>query len=541
MKTFFTLVCVLLTSPLFAQLTRFTVTVPGGVLKPGDAIHVHGSDASLGSWVVGPRMTLQTIGIETQAHLEVELQDGTGAIEYKYVIHRADGRLEWEPSANRRRMLTDSGRNSQIDMLAGYEGALLSAPVTVRFRFLAEGFTVNGITPDSIGVVGGRWPLVFGLGNEITQMSNIGTSDGAWVTSVEFPTGSPVDVPFKFVWKADGVWYYEFLPGHINHIALLDPDVRQAVITMRMDTERHRVVPLSATGALVDDYARVHTEYGNKRPYGYDLAITQLDAGRTDQAIATYDGFISAYRGSVLIDDFDYMRAGAMADAGQIEDALAFAKAKGAQQTDAQRRGYFEYLQGEILLNADQPQRSRAHFRRAEAMMRAGEPDQMVTGYARMALAISYMAESEPDSLVRARSPLMALARTHPDASMRRQAWGHLDQVATQIGDHSLAMTAQTALDSVGTREQIVRGQIHRMQMLLENTDPAIVERMADELDQSLSGTSIQWDVRLLRALALEQMGEAQAARTLRNQVAREAKSGSAASREAHRSLELQP
>ena len=174
-------------------------------------------------------------------------------------------------------------------------------------------------------------------------------------------------------------------------------------------------------------------------------------------------------------------------------------------------------------------------------MIRASEPDQMVTGYARLALAISYMAESEPDSLVRARSPLMALARTHPDASMRRQAWGHLDQVATQIGDHSLVMTAQAALDSVGTREQIVRGKIHRMQMLLENTDPAIVERMADELDQSLSGISIRWDVRLLRALALERMGEAQAARTLRNQVARGAKPGSAASREAHRRLERQP
>ena len=102
-------------------------------------------------------------------------------------------------------------------------------------------------------------------------------------------------------------------------------------------------------------------------------------------------------------------------------------------------------------------------------------------------------------------------------------------------------MTAQAALDSVGTREQIVRGKIHRMQMLLENTDPAIVERMADELDQSLSGISIRWDVRLLRALALERMGEAQAARTLRNQVARGAKPGSAASREAHRRLERQP
>ena len=187
------------------------------------------------------------------------------------------------------------------------------------------------------------------------------------------------------------------------------------------------------------------------------------------------------FNGPVEVDDFDYLWAHHLADHGNLEGALAYSAQKGTEEKDPNRRVYFEYLQGELLANDGQQVRARTHLRRALAMPAASEdPIQMVQGYALLALGAGYLDEESPDSIMRARAPLLRLVYTHPDEQVRLIGWQLLEQAAVSLADPELARRAAVGIAQTGTPEQQFRRQLIEVHRSVREQGPdQAIERLS--------------------------------------------------------------
>jgi tetratricopeptide (TPR) repeat protein len=448
---------ILLVSRLEAQSLELKVVVPKGVLHNGDQLQVRGEGIP-GGWESGTVMTLHRDGIH-----KVSVSNPVKA--YKYTVVRSDGTVVWEPGYDR--VFSDA-----IDTLRGFEGPLLTGPTVLVFELDLTGLSIHGYPPDSVRIYGPSKPLDWGFPGNGLFLSDFQVP-GVWNRVVTLYAGSPVDVAFKFGWLAEGVWHWEYLPGHINHVAVMDPDSRHVRLQLRYDPQTAHVVAVAAEGAVLNDYHKAYSIYSGTRSYGYDLAITRLLRGELSSARATYEAFQRGFNGPVEVDDFDYLWAHQLADQGNLEAALAYSAQKGTEEKDPHRRAYFEYLQGELLANDGQHVRARTHLRRALAMPAASEdPIQMIQGYALMALGAGYLDEESPDSMLRARSPLLRLAHTHPDEQVRLIGWQLLEQAAVGLVDLELANLAAVGIAQTGTPEQRFRRQLSEIHRSVREQGP---------------------------------------------------------------------
>ncbi len=484
-----------------AQSISIQLEVPERIMAPGDAVEIRGTYTTPHSWDDGQRLTRNAQGLWTMT-----LVPQNHIFEYKYVIVRSNGQLEWESGGNRQY----DGAEQPNDVIRGFEGEFLARSATVEFRLNLEGMTVNGYPVQQAAVMGERGRLSWELPDGATLM--IHTEGGLWAASVTFPEGMPVDVPFKFAWQADGVWHWEPLPGHIDHLLMLDPNARSVTAAYRYNPETGRVEPESGSGASLDDYSQAAGIYGSSRRYGYMRAIELIESGNFAAARQEYEGHRRYYE-PVEIDDFDFIWAEKLAGQGQLDQALEFARRQLEEEANPWRRAYFRYLKGELLLNGGQYEQAIVYLEQALEEAPESDEERLIEGYSHLALAISYGSHPDAEQRGRARGYLLALALRHPDEQMQRMALQKLADASRAEGDERGLERALERLTQTGSPVQRARSRVDRLEYRMEHVPPDSAALELQWLEGTIADEALQQRVQLLKAghlISLGRRGEAE-------------------------------
>lgn len=516
---------------ILAQPVTFSVQIPNGVIKAGDIVEVRGELDKLGTWDnSGPRLVKQENSDVWTA--SVAIPGNVSKLEFKYVIVRASGKVEWESGHDRSLQLSNAGnRSTPTTKFRGYEKEMLAQNVTVTLFLNTTDMFVNGYKPEQVALLGNREALGWDLETEKLLFTE--TSESLWQITFQLAQYSPVDVEFKLVWEAEGVWHWEYLAGHANHLLLIEPSTGAVDVQLVYNPESGRVETIRSTGASVDAYQQAMSEYGDARRFRYFYALQLLEAGDLAKARQVYTEHRKNYIPVNVddIDDFDFLWAHALTEQGRLADALSFTEQKAMEDTVGWRRSYFHYLKGELLLNEGRFEEARVPFQQALEYTKQGDQDQMVEGYAHQGLAMSYMQDPNPEMKRKARGHLFTLAMQHPDEQTKRMAYRNLLDVSTELNDEKSMNRAMKGLTEHGSERQKNRSRISRIEQRMEYMEPDSVAYAIQQLESMIQDEELIDDVQLLKAEHLIKSGKRAEALVILNQLEARDKESSAKER----------
>lgn len=379
---------------LYAQPVIFSVNMEHTFLKAGDKVVVRGSIPGLGNWEAPGQLTLKKESDSSVYSAKLKLTGETvSQILYKFVIVRQDGSEEWEERGNR---VLDQQSTSAVWFDDRSSAGIQQTLVQVTVRLDLTQHSMDGVQAEGVALMGGRSSLSYELETGRREMSEV--SEGIWETTVVFPFGTQHDVPFKFAWKHEGEWMWEWRAGHTNHVFWIDDSSNEQTISLRYDPEKPGVVPIETSSGNIDDYEAIMAQLGEKASnsrYMYERAMELLEAGNTQAATAKYAQYKAGHQGGEEVDDFHYRMATRLSKEQGVEVAQAYIKDRLAEERVPERRAYYGYLEGEILMNAGRRGEARGHFRKVQQ----GNQWDIATEYSQKALAHSYLLETEPDSI----------------------------------------------------------------------------------------------------------------------------------------------
>ncbi|WP_083909920.1 carbohydrate-binding module family 20 domain-containing protein [Gracilimonas tropica] len=412
---------------------NFSVNLKYADYQQGDKIVVRGSIPLLGNWTEDGQLVLSQFS-KNESIFEgtLEIPDNELEAQYKFLILKGDGTEIWEDRANRSLLgLVNSGPET-VYFSGRNDPGLTSTLTQVTFSLDASDMKFNGDDPEGIALMGNRGELSFGL-NERKVMQEV--RPGVWSTTVMLPYGTIRDLEFKFAWLLEDKWEWEYIPGHANHIALLEMDVPDQQISMKYDPASGKIIPTEDLKSI-DNYTVVQEHLGETfwaTNYAYGLAMKELNDNNLDQAIKTYQKYKAVNTYDSGIDDFHFHYAKHISQRDGTEAAIEFIEAKQNEEgiTDS-RNSYFEYLKGELWLNSGKNSKAREYFRNVMANY---EGETTLAGtYSEEALTISYLYDSDEDSI---RVGIQqAQQKIYKDST---KAYGWLNQIANahkRLNDH---------------------------------------------------------------------------------------------------------
>lgn len=484
------LVCVCFITSVYSQNLDVALTVPEYLLQEGDYIELRGTFEGL-SWDKGFALTKQE-----EAFWQIELTLPTGefnAAEYKYVIIRKNGQSEWESGNNR----VYSGGNVVNDTLRGFEGEYLQEDTDVTIGIDVVSLTINGKKPEQIAVMGERGTLGWDLPNEATIMNRSG--DGYYTIVLPFPKGTPVDIPLKFAWQAEGVWHWEYLSGHRDHLLLLASNVQKQLVEFSYDSEKGRIVASSEQGLKADDYRLAVEIYGSARRYGYYLALQLLEQNDLNEARRVYGQHRLHYE-PVYIDDFEFIWAKKISEHQSPLDALAFIEEVAQNEPNEWRRAYFQYLKGEILLEGEWYVEARQAFEQALRQAPGQDSAQLINGYAYLGIAHSFMMSNEKSEKMKSQHSLRELATEHPDEQMRRTGWMHLKSLGLETAEDWIYEEAIRELTQVGSPSQRLGSKLEELNYRMKRDGTGGIEEEILAVGKNITDESLKDEYNLLLA-----------------------------------------
>ena len=508
---------------------RFTVYTPEGVVEPGGRVELRGSLAELGAWEEGLVMKNQN-GRKVWS-VEVSVPDTTSTFEYKFAIVRKGGAVEWE-SGHNRSWNAGTGVSEEVPMFRGYEADILQNKISWKIIFNTSGMTVNGFSPEQVAILGGRLPLGWDLEKDRILLDQ--ESDSTWSTVLTLDRNSPVDIEFKLAWQADGVWYWEYQPGHINHLLLADKNAQMITLTLAYNLETSRVVAVEAIGGEADGYAKAAEAYGTTRKFGYYQAVTELETGDLQKARETYTKHRAAYAPVNVddIDDFDFLWAHSLANQGMLAEALAFAEEKGQSDPVSWRRTYFQYLKGELLLNAGRNEEAQEFLEKALELSETADQGKMIEGYAHLGMARTYLESRDPEQRSKARGHLRRLAYTHPDPQTQRIAWRNLAELGEQNHDEKELTRALKGLSEAGSDRQKTRSRLKWLSHRMDTEELDSVYSDIQWMEWTVTNQELAEEVQLLKSEYFMRSGQEEHGAAILKEIA-ERGSGSDASERA--------
>jgi tetratricopeptide (TPR) repeat protein len=502
LKTFLAALCFMMIgfpAHVSGQVVTFELEVPEGVLQSGDVIELRGNISENINWDEGLAMMRQD-GRRWNVTLPAEhtfLQ-----FEYKFLIVRANGHLEWEEGTNR--IYTGEPSGNITGQLRGFGGAQLANHIQVAITLDLTDYRVNGHPIEEVMLQGGRAPLGWDMPDHGIALNS--TDSNTWSTKVVMPAGSPADVPFKFAWKADGVWYWEHLPGHVDHLMIIHAPATSAYIHLGYNHESGRVEAIASQSAQLDNYEQAAETYRASRRYRYFRAIELLEDGEMDAARQLYDAHRNDYP-PVYIDDFEFIWAHVLAGQERIAEALIFVRENAEKETNDWRRAYFHYLEGEILLNSGQVEAAQKPLEQALALVPEDDTERQIEGYALLGLAQVRMQQSGRENNMQARPYLMRLAHTHPDEQTRRLAWQLLASMSLETDDESGYERAMEGLQNIGSPQQRMRSRIEWTAYRMLHEAPDLIAAEIELLETEAVDTRLTDQVSLLKAEFLIRSG----------------------------------
>ena len=437
-----------------AQQATFSVNMEHAFLQPGDKVVVRGNIEALGGWTSQGELPLKKNARTGVYSAELKsLPSGVGEVLYKYVIVRSDGTEQWEQRGNR---VFNLESTETVWFSDRAEPGTQQTVVQVTFRLDLSNHGMNGYPAEAVALMGARTPLSFDLEAGRTPMAQ--TSAGIWEATVAFPFGTPHDIPFKFAWKHNDEWMWEWRAGHTNHVFLIDDSQTSQLIQLRYEAEKPGVVAVEGTSGQVDDYDAVIARLGQRGPqsrYVYEKAMEQLTAGQITQAEATYATYKAAHPGGEEIDDFAYRMVYALEKTQGYEAAKTYLNTQRQSETIPERKAYFEYLEGELALNAGRPNQARKAFRK---VAEKSEWD-IATRYSNQAIVHSYLTEADPDSIQKGVQLLEQHAALAPQAEQRSYTV-RLARAYRAAGMRDQHEQALATLATMGTERQQARSKL---------------------------------------------------------------------------------
>ena len=383
----------------------FRVDMNHQFLDAGDRVMVLGNHPELGNWKTGG-LVLKERGKKGiyvgQARFKNHVPGDS--LLYKYVIERHDGTLDWESCGNRVLVISRKRQKLALSIFGNRSGQRTRRTIyPVTFRFDLSQFTVNGIKPDTFALMGGQNPLTWQPDNTDEQFHLKQNNDSVWYTRVNFPYGTPRDVPFKLVWKRDGKWQWEYLPGHSNHLLWLDENEKSMDVSMQYNKKKGIIVPAGSSPVLVDTYYRVIQKMGKsgwESEYPYYLAMRLLQDRKPAKAQKVYRKYRRHHAGGSEIDDFVYEMGKYLAENGPLDQALNYLDRKASKEPYSYRRAQIQYVKGELLAAAGKPYAARDEFKKVIEQYGNSE-DVSGTGnsnpvtYSKWGIAYSYASHSD--------------------------------------------------------------------------------------------------------------------------------------------------
>jgi outer membrane protein assembly factor BamD (BamD/ComL family) len=404
-----------ISAELLAQPVQFSVNMEHTFVGPREKVVVRGNIPELGNWEESGELILRKRGNQNVYAANLNLKNShTEPVLYKFVIIRADGTERWEERGNR----VWNPENTQTVWFNDRNSpGVQQTVVQVTFTLDLTDHSMNGLPTEGVALMGGHAPLSFDLETRRTEM--LQTSEGIWEATVAFPYGTPHDVPFKFAWKHQGEWMWEWRPGHTNHVFLIDDTGTQQTVGLKYDTQLPGVVPLESTTGFVDNYDAVLATLPEPAQaasrYSYEKAMELLRKGQTESATATYAAYKAGHPGGEEIDDFHYRMIHHLRRTQGMQAARGYLEVQLAEEPIRERRDYFGYLKGELALNEGNHAEARRQFKKVQ---NEGSWE-IATNYAAIGMVQSYLRDSDPDSVKRGVTLLERHAARAPQAERR--------------------------------------------------------------------------------------------------------------------------
>jgi tetratricopeptide (TPR) repeat protein len=280
---------------------------------------------------------------------------------------------------------------------------------------------------------------------------------------------------------------------------VVDPGASDPSATYVFNPESGRVDVATIRGLQADNYTVANETYGATRRYGYFLAIELLELDNFPAAREVYSSYRQNYD-PVEIDDFDFLWASKLAGQGQLDQALDFARTKMQEASNPWRRAYFQYLQGELLLNDGQPKAAMPHLEQALELAPDDDTARLVEGYSHLALALSHLQLGGPDNRLRARGHFMVLANRHPDPQVKRRALKSIVSLSQEEGNDRTLERAYGRLIETGSPSQRGRSRIDRLEHRMRHLPPDSVDFELQWLEGTIADEAQQQRIRLLKA-----------------------------------------
>lgn len=455
-------------APVLAQTVPVVFRVDMGYASvgTGDQVVLRGEGPVLGDWD-GAAHPLERVRQTTIYRVRVAVPDSLVGhiLQYKFVVHRSDGIDVWEEGANRQVEVPTQRTRLPVVFFSDVESAGLIQDQAVTFVVDAREALFYDEPPDGLALLGSRSPLGWALETDRIALADA-DADGFWEATVTFLEGTLPDIAFKLAYQVQGEWVWEKLPGHSDHVVLLDESASQSVYALRYDKATRRIVAATSDG-LLDQYGALVQALGargSRSVYRYYEAMQLLNQGNPLEARSAYDAYTSHWNEERQIDDFDYAWAHELAQNGDVGGALAYCEQRYEETVSAKRKAHFVYLSGEILLGQGMHDQADVFFNR---VLTDYPHEKQLVDYSRQGMAVGRLQTNRTNEAL---PYLQALATTAENPRTKRQALKALARVYDAQADSVRLAAVEQLLIQEGTpthrwqaRFQKIKRKLKRM------------------------------------------------------------------------------
>jgi TolA-binding protein len=484
-------------------------------LQAGEQLFLRGNTPSLGAWQ-GSGQALRQKENSFNLQLEIPAEETAHPIFYKIVKIDLDGRASWEVGPNRELDASAARQAVAKVRFRPYSVPVLAQATRVFFEVDVDGLYGSDHGFQHMAVFGSVEPLNWAADNPALFLY-WDSQKAHFRGGLQLPAGAPALFEFKLAFPGgDGDWNWEYLPGDINHLVLLEQNPGSPTVRLVWQAEFGYLRALKSPGLAVDTYQQIikQQQAGEYDPrWHYFAALDLLARNKFPQAEKQYERFRKLYPGAAAVDNFYVEYGQRLQAAGRSTEAVAAALAVEKNAKDRHVKASHRFLAGQLAAENGDYEAARAHYRKVWKQY----PDELDASLqARYEFALTFAAEDDANwkkstqkleellqneglSEAWQRRLHSQLARFYKQHRKMKKTLGHY-QALTRIGKPGQRQQAELQL----LRYQIRKGQ---NQAALERI--AILQT-ASEWQQGPR----RWQLSLARAKALYKNGDYSAAET---------------------------
>lgn len=485
----------------------FRVDMQHASMAPSDHVVLRG----WGPWV-GVQHRMEPVGASSAYRLRLNLPDSLVGqrLAYNFVLQRSDGTDQVEEGPKRYLTVSNQGERLPLVFFSDRASAGLQQEQAVTFIVDARAALFNEEGPEEMAVLGARAPLGWNVETDRIPMTE-SEEEGIWEATLTFPQGTPPDLAFSFAYQIDERWVVESLPGQRSHVVMLNEQARQASYRLRYDGASQTIQAVSQQGHL-DHYAAIVQALGERgrwSAYRYFEALELLDQGQRQQARQVYEDYRARWEEPPSGDYFEYTWIRRLAQAGDLNEALAYCEVQFGQAVQPERKAYFLYLSGEVLLLAGHHARALTFFNR---VLNEYSGERNVVNFSRQGAVFIHMQAQRFNEAI----PLLeAVVASEGEDRDKQRALTHLVRAYEAVGDTIGVEQAEGRLAGVETPTERKRTQLSKLKKQLRSSEPDEALALLDATLQGTTNPKVRTKLLRLKSQWLRRTGRAQEARAL--------------------------